>query len=43
MFITAIFDRTEQDVQKVREYHEIGYRNLNAEQKKEWNDGLKGV
>lgn len=43
MFITAIFDRTEQDVQKVREYREIGYRNLTDEQKKEWDDGLKGA
>lgn len=43
MFITAVFDRTEKDVQKVREYREIGYRNLTDEQKKEYNDNLKGA
>lgn len=34
---------TDEDVEKVKEYDLIGYQNLNAEQKQEWDNGMKGA
>ena len=37
-----IYDRTQEDVDRAREYAEIGYKNLSPSQRDEWDNGLKG-
>lgn len=39
---TPITDRTDEDVEKVKEYDLIGYKNLTNEQRVEWTSELKG-
>lgn len=38
-----IYDRTEKDVERVKELRSIGWKNLSEKQRKEWLDGLKGA
>lgn len=40
---TPITDRTDEDVEKVKEYDLIGYKNLTNEQRAEWTSELKGA
>lgn len=39
---TPITDRTDEDVEKVKEYDLIGYKNLTNDQRLEWVNELKG-
>lgn len=38
-----ICDRTQQDVDRVKELHDIGWSNMSYDEKKEWIHGMKGA
>ena len=42
-WIRVVANRTDEDVEKVKEYDLIGYQNLTEEQKQEWDNGMKGA
>lgn len=42
-WIWVVADRTDEDVELVKEYDLIGYQNLTEEQKQEWDNGMKGA
>lgn len=42
-WIWVVANRTDEDVERVKEYDLIGYQNLTEEQKQEWNSGMKGA
>lgn len=42
-WISVVADRTDEDVELVKEYDLIGYQNLTDEQKQEWDNGMKGA
>lgn len=39
----AVTDRSQADIDKVKQYIEIGYSNLSSAQKSEWLNGMKGA
>lgn len=38
-----VFDRTQDDVERVRYLHNIGWDGMNSDQRKEWKAGMKGA